>query len=64
MSPHFLPEENNKSLLISVPNIIRLKMNGVTLICNIEYNQNNLKIGFRFCLFFHPIIGLHDIISC
>ena len=29
MSPHLLPEENNKSLLISVPNISRLKMNGL-----------------------------------
>ena len=39
MSPHFLSEENNKSLLISVPNISRLKMNGAILICNIEYNK-------------------------
>ena len=56
MSPHFLSKENNESLLISVPNINRLKMNGATLICIVEYNQNNLKIGFRFCLSFHPII--------
>ena len=56
MSPHFLPEGNNKSLLISVPNISRLKMKGAILLCNIECNQNDLKIRFRFCLSFHPII--------
>ena len=40
-SQHFLFEENNKSLLISVPNISTLKMNGSILICTIDYNRNN-----------------------
>ena len=43
MSPHFLAEENSKSLLISVANISRLKNEwGYFKICNIEYKQNKL----------------------